>query len=177
MMTSEELISTCSAGHRNALLFVALSKRLLSMFGTKVNEQLRMLEQINSCACHEISPAMIELVEPATDTELQMIDAAMSLDAGDAKLNPSFDVLAKSFRQFCKINPSYIAALRLGAPKAGNSPDAGNVVALNQHKSSVVRYSEPAAAPIPPKQFPKPPSPPEKYSKIAGPMPWDHVDG
>jgi hypothetical protein len=180
MMTDGDLISLCSAGHRHTLLSIAVAKRALTMPGISVNEQLRLLEQINGCACHEISPAMIELIEPASDVEIRMIEAAHSLDAGDAKLSPSFYVLAKSFRQFCRINSSYLAALRLGAPKFANAETSPGLEKNDPIGSPPVRFSDGAATQVSPKseprKFPPPADGPEKYRRIAGPQPWDHYE-
>jgi hypothetical protein len=180
MTSDEDLISTCSAGHRNMLLEIALVKRLLTMPGITVNEQLRLLQQIAGCVCHEISAAMIEVIEPASDVEIRMIDTAMSLD-GEQPRAPSFYVLAKSFRQFCAVNSSYIAALRLGAPKGGNVEIPVLAAEIDPIGSPPMRSREAPATSVPPKsdlsKLPKPAAPPEKYQRLGyGSAPWDDAD-
>jgi hypothetical protein len=61
---------------------------------------------------------MIKLIEPASDAELQMIDAARSLDPkgpakSDATLPPSVHLIADSISHFAKLNVGIRAVIAL----------------------------------------------------------------
>jgi hypothetical protein len=73
-----------------------------------------------------VSREMVAAIEPMSDVEYRMYSEAASLDQGDQKLSPSFSVLTsgQTFRAFCKVNPSYVAALRCGALKSQNAPNS-----------------------------------------------------
>lgn len=174
-MRDDDLISTWPPGYRHALLYISMAKRALATPGTPLNEQMKLLQDINSTIDLFISREMIEVIEPATDIEVRMYGAAASLD-GDAKLSPSFDILAKSFREFCAVNPSFVTALRLGeGQKAQMTTKMPSAEKTDPIGSPPVSYSEPAATSIPPK--PEAKNSPEPLPPMPGAAPWRHPLG
>jgi hypothetical protein len=109
----ESLIAHWPAGRQQDLIWIALAKRVLLDFGTShPAEQLRLLECMHKLA----DPEMVAIIDPAGDTECQIIDAARSLDPPDDKWGrASFDVLtsARVFGHLATLNPSLLAAIKL----------------------------------------------------------------
>jgi len=63
-----------------------------------------------------LSPEMLAIIEPAGDTEMEMMNEARSLDREDDRLGQaSFDVLTswRVFGHFRRLNPSFLAAIKL----------------------------------------------------------------
>jgi hypothetical protein len=114
-MTDDEVISTWPPGYRHTFLCISLAKRALTTPDIKTGEQLKLLQQINDCIDLSVSREMVEIIEPMSDLEFKMYSEAAALDH-DENLAPSFAVLTspQTFRTFSKVNPSYVAALKLG---------------------------------------------------------------
>jgi hypothetical protein len=95
-------------GHAFFCVAIAAAKRCLADVPMLAGERLRVLERINGCVDCHFTHAMISLIEPASDAELAMIDAARSLDPKERKsddpLPPSVHLLAESVEHFAKLN-------------------------------------------------------------------------
>lgn len=70
---TDDAIGLVSHGHKYTFALIALYKRLLQM-PIKDGERFRLLQELNSMTGHEISPAGLALVDPASDPELAIID-------------------------------------------------------------------------------------------------------
>lgn len=101
-------------GYLHILLLAALTKRALQE-KLSVSHRLHFLEKLNCLTDDYLTPYMLSMVEPASDTEFQMIAAARSLDSPDDKAgSASFRVLSTPsvYAHFVALNPSLLAALR-----------------------------------------------------------------
>jgi hypothetical protein len=106
------------------LITIALVKRLILDPRMKAGDRLRALEGITAWIRPSgLTVEMLELVDPASDVEMVMIDAAGELDPKpfpnyeipyppDAiTVPPSFYVLSDSFEHFAKLNKGIAAAI------------------------------------------------------------------
>jgi hypothetical protein len=113
---TDDAIGLVSHGHKYTFALIALYKRLLQM-PIKDGERFRLLQELNSMTGHEISPAGLALVDPASDPELAIIDQANQADVGNDKRSiASFDILSSSrvFRVLLKLNSGMRAAVMIG---------------------------------------------------------------
>jgi len=101
-----------SAGHLCNLLIIAYTKRALA-FPMPGGERLKLLENLNSMTDERYLTAdILATIAPMSDSEIEMMDAALSLDGeGDKGGWASSRALAKTFRLFAELNPSLAAAV------------------------------------------------------------------
>jgi hypothetical protein len=101
------------------LILVAMAKRMLLDPRVKAGDRLRMLEYIHGYVRPSgLTAEMLELVEPTSDAEEEMIAAARSLDphpwpADNYSMPTCFAVLSDSFEHFAKLNAGIRAAIAL----------------------------------------------------------------
>jgi hypothetical protein len=99
------------------LIVIAQVKRLILDPRMKAGDRLHALETITSWARSPgLTVEMLEAVEPASDTEMEMIDAARELDPHPwppdrYSVPASFDVLSDSFEHFKRLNRGIAAAI------------------------------------------------------------------
>jgi hypothetical protein len=106
------------------LITIALVERLILDPRMKAGDRLHALEAITAWIKPSgLTVEMLELVDPASDVEMKMIDAARELDPKpfpnyeipyppDAiTVPPSFYVLSDSFEHFAKLNAGICAAI------------------------------------------------------------------
>jgi hypothetical protein len=90
---------TIASGHCFAMIAIASAKRCLAEMPMTVGQRLRVLEQINGAVDINLTAEMVQLIEPASDLELAMIDAARALDPKESKpddpMPPSLDLLGR----------------------------------------------------------------------------------
>jgi hypothetical protein len=104
------------------LICVALGKRLLLDPGVKAGDRLRVLERMHEYVRPGgLTPEMLELVDPASDTEMSMFMAARSLDPdpwpADNYSVPAFiGVLSESIEHFAELNSGIRAAIERRRP-------------------------------------------------------------
>jgi len=82
----------------------------------KPGKRLKLLELLNSLTDNWLTPEMLAIIAPASDTEMAMVNEARSLDREDDRLGQaSFDVLTswRVFKHFRRLNPSFMAAIKL----------------------------------------------------------------
>jgi hypothetical protein len=82
----------------------------------KAGQRLQFLEWINGQTCTSVTPEMLEMVEPMSETEMKMMHEARSLNRkDDPGGSTSFDVLTSKevFEDFLALNPSLLAAITL----------------------------------------------------------------
>ena len=117
-MTAEEenTVLHFPTGHRHTLLFIAYVKHILVNVEMKAGQRLQFLEWINGQTCTSITPEMLEMIEPMSDTEMKMMHEARSLNRkDDPGGSVSFEVLTSKevFEDFLALNPSLLAAITL----------------------------------------------------------------
>jgi hypothetical protein len=104
-------------GHAFFCVAIAAAKRCLAGLPMTAGARLRTLEQINRAADCHFTTETIQLIEPASDAELQMIDAARSLNPKERKpddpLPPSVHLLAQSIEHFARLNVGIRSVLAL----------------------------------------------------------------
>jgi hypothetical protein len=99
------------------LIMVAMAKRMLLDPRVKAGDRLRMLEYIHGYVRPGgLTAEQLELFDPTSDAEEEMIAEARSLDpkpwpAGNYGMPASFDVLCDSFEHFAKLNAGIRAAV------------------------------------------------------------------
>lgn len=162
---TDDAIGLVSHGHKYTFALIALYKRLLQM-PIKDGERFRLLQELNSMTGHEISPAGLALVDPASDPELAIIDQANQADVGNDKRSiASFDILSSSrvFRVLLKLNSGMRAAVMIGHKHSRNAAvDHVSPAATSSPNRSVDK----------PVERPKPMEPPPGYSWVQ--PPWSH---
>jgi hypothetical protein len=88
-----------TSGHCFMMIAIASAKRCLAEMPMTVGQRLRVLEQINGAVDINLTAEMVQLIEPASDIELAMVDAARALDPKDRKPDdpfpPSFFILGR----------------------------------------------------------------------------------
>jgi hypothetical protein len=72
-------------GHAFIMVATAAAKRVLADVPMTAGERLRVLEQINGAVDINLTAEMVQMIEPASDPELAMIDAARELDPKELK--------------------------------------------------------------------------------------------
>jgi hypothetical protein len=117
-MTAEEedAVTMFPLGYRFTLLWVSYIKHALVNLKMTAGYRLRFLEYIDDAVCLSVSREMVELVQPMSETEIQMIHVARSLDRKDDPAgSASFKVLTSPevFNDFLALNPSLLAAIML----------------------------------------------------------------
>jgi hypothetical protein len=88
-----------TSGHCFMMIAIASAKRCLAEMPMTVGQRLRVLEQINGAVDINLTAEMVQLIEPASDIELAMVDAARALDPKERKpddpMPPSLDLLGR----------------------------------------------------------------------------------
>jgi hypothetical protein len=116
-MTAEEehAVMSLPAGHRFTLLWISYLKHaLVSDPKMPAGYRLRFLEWIDDQRDTFIASDIIEMIEPMSATEVEMMHAAQSLGGkDDPGGQASFKVLTSAdvFADFLKLNPSMLAAI------------------------------------------------------------------
>jgi hypothetical protein len=84
-------------------------------------ERLRILELLHELTDRHFSEAVLAAVEPMSAVEVEMYEAALSLDpASDKARSASFDVLSgDAFLHFAGIKSSLMRAIELAAEQRG----------------------------------------------------------
>jgi hypothetical protein len=137
-----------AAGHALSFIAVALVKRaLLDDTTMNAGDRLRLLEKLNGLTDLNFTAAMLALIDPMSDLELEIYREAKSLDPPRPKkddprslhFQASFEILTspKVFEHFIALNPGLAAAVRLyeqrgeAAPRLVGpaEPDFGDVSA------------------------------------------------
>jgi hypothetical protein len=111
----QKMIAYVPSGYKHILLAIALTKRVLTTCKMKAGEKLQVLEKLNGLTDGYITPEMLAMIEPMSDTEYEMLNEARSLDQPDDKAGrASFDVLTSPdvFEHFVRLNPSLLAAIK-----------------------------------------------------------------
>jgi hypothetical protein len=106
-MTSDGVIEHIPRGHRYAMLCASITKRALAAPKLPPAEKLELLENLNSLPDGQIfTLGMLMAINPATDLEVEMVEAAAGLDGVDAKrCDASFRVLTGSaFAHFASLS-------------------------------------------------------------------------
>jgi hypothetical protein len=115
-MTFEEkdAIDLFPRGHKHTLLFIAYAKHALVNLKMRAGERLQFLEWIDSCVCLTVTREMVEIIQPASVTEMRMIAEAQSLSRDDDRGGfASYKVLTSEevFAEFLALNPSLLRAI------------------------------------------------------------------
>jgi hypothetical protein len=104
-------------GHKFFMIAIAVGKRCLRDAPMTAGERLHHLKQMNGAVDRFLTAEMLQMIEPASDVEIAMIDAARELDRKERKpddpLPPSVHILSRShvFGHFRRLNPGIAAAL------------------------------------------------------------------
>jgi hypothetical protein len=101
-------------GYRATLLVAALTKRAVLTEQCTVGERLELLEGLGRLVDNCFTALVLAVIRPACDTAIAMMREARTLDAPGAHCEASFKVLTSPevFREFLRLNPSLIAAIR-----------------------------------------------------------------
>jgi hypothetical protein len=111
----DRLVLFTPAGYKHFFLWAAYVKRALQ-FELPAGKRLKLLERLNSLTDLYFTPEMLATIEPMSDTEIEMVNEARSLDLEDDRLGQaSFDVLTSQrvFGHFLRLNPSLMTAIKL----------------------------------------------------------------
>ena len=114
-----------SAGHKHTLLFIAYAKHALVNIEMNAGQRLRFLELIHGCIDFTVTQEMVALIEPMSDTEMQMMHEARSLNSeADPAGMVSYRLLTRPdvFGHFLALNPSLLAAIMLHQKKFDGPP-------------------------------------------------------
>jgi hypothetical protein len=115
-MDDDELsVLQAPTGYLHLMLWAAAAKRAL-LFDMPAGKRLQLLEKLNGLTDNYFTPEMLAAITPMSDTEMEMVNEARSLDREDDRLGQaSFDVLTswRVFGHFRRLNPSYLAAIKL----------------------------------------------------------------
>jgi hypothetical protein len=118
MTADERLIVHTPVGYRYTMVFVAHVKRALVSCEMPVGARLQMLEAINGSVDSYFTAAALAAIEPACDTEAQMIEECLKIEDGKG-----LDLLAswEVFGHLLALNPSLLAAIKLSAGRAATA--------------------------------------------------------
>ena len=107
-------------GYRYLMICAALTKRALLAPNLPPAEKLDLLENLNALSDSVFTPAMLVAIEPMTNVEIQMYEAAAGLDGrDDERCTASFDVLTRNaFAHFAHL--SLAPAIELMGLREGN---------------------------------------------------------
>lgn len=98
------------SGHLFSLANVAYFKRALLTLEMTAGERMRFLEGIGSCVHGCVTQEAVEVIEPACNTAMQMLQELNKVDR--AQRSQAFSK-GGIFRLLAKLNPSLLSALRL----------------------------------------------------------------
>ena len=122
-------------GHRHSFWVVVIGKFILQTGQLSADENLRVLESLHSLCEKDalyggyLSKEVLAMIEPASQAEFDIWNAASSLDTSDLKAE-SFAVLtdAETFDILVQLNPSILRAIhRANELKEGNKPGASGI--------------------------------------------------
>jgi hypothetical protein len=104
-------------GHRYSMITAALIKRVLVDPKLPPTEKLEFLEKLDALPDDIFTRAVLVAIQPMTDAEASMVDAAASLDgADDKRCDASFKILTgQAFRHFASLSLAPAIAL-MGKP-------------------------------------------------------------
>jgi hypothetical protein len=122
-----------AAGQIFSFIAVAATKRTLQDDTTmKAGDRLRLLEKLNGLTDLNFTAAMLALIDPMSDLELEIYREAKSLDPPRPKkddpssvyFQASFEILTspKVFEHFIALNPGLAAAVRLCEQRGEAAP-------------------------------------------------------
>jgi hypothetical protein len=116
LSAEQKMIAHIPVGYKFNLLLIALIKRALKC-KMSAGERLQILERLNGMTDGYITPEMLAMIEPAGNTEFEIIKEAQSLDTTADRCEASFAVLTMPdvFEKFLCLNPSLLAAIKLTA--------------------------------------------------------------
>ena len=121
----DKLVVHTPSGYQHMLLMAAYAKRGLQ-YEMPAGKRLQLLEKLNGLTDNYFTPEMLAIIEPMSDTEMEMMHEAKSLDREDDRLGQAFKVLTswRVFGHFRRLNPSYLAAIKLRSQMtaAGTTP-------------------------------------------------------
>jgi hypothetical protein len=127
-MTAEEenAVLHFPTGYRHTLLFIAYVKHILVNVEMKAGQRLLFLEWINGQTCQVITPEMLEMIQPMSDTEMKMMYEAQSLSRKDDLGGlASFRILTgEVFEDFLALNPSLLVAIMWNNKQWNTAPAA-----------------------------------------------------
>lgn len=111
----ERHVVNVPVGYLYTLVIVAYTKRALVSSKTPVGERLRMLEAINGFVDGYFTEAALAAIEPARETEAEMIAECLNVDEGEPRRGKGLDLLAswEVFGHLLALNPSLLAAIKL----------------------------------------------------------------
>jgi hypothetical protein len=117
-MTPEEerAVRHFPCGYKHTLLFIAYCKYGLVNCEMRAGQRLQFLEWVNRQVDLIVTADMLATIEPASITEVKMMDEALSLDREDDPAGMgSFRVLTSAdvFADFLRLNPSLLKAIML----------------------------------------------------------------
>jgi hypothetical protein len=117
-MTPEEerAVRHFPCGYKHTLLFIGYCKYGLVNCEMRAGQRLQFLEWVNRQVDLIVTADMLATIEPASVTEVKMMDEALSLDRdGEPAGMASFRVLTSPdvFADFLRLNPSLLKAIML----------------------------------------------------------------
>ena len=146
MTPQENAVLMFPAGYKCVLLFIAYVKHALVNIEMRAGERLQFLEFIDGCVGFAVTQEMVALIKPMSDTEVEMMHEARSLNREDDKPgSASFAMLTRPdvFGHFLALNPSLLAAIMLYQKKFDVPP-----VTFTQDAPRTIPNS--ASVPVPP---------------------------
>jgi hypothetical protein len=119
----ERTVVYAPVGRLHELLVIAYTKYAIERVKMPRGERAMLLQQLNDLVAKLphgfLSAEMLATIQPMSDTEVQMMHEARSLDPKDCKSGKaSFDVLTnlRTFSIFVTLNPSLLTALKMRWP-------------------------------------------------------------
>lgn len=106
-------------GYRFTMIAVAMLKRAVLDEQTPPADRVRFLEGMSRWIDVHFTEEMLRMIEPAGDTECQIVHEVMSLDRGreisDRIVSGTLNILTSErvFSHICTLNPSIPAAIKL----------------------------------------------------------------
>ena len=126
LSADDRLVVHTPPGYQHLMPWAAYAKRALQ-FEMPAGSRLKLLEQLNNLTDLYFTPEMLATIEPMSDTEIEMMNEARSLDREEHRLGQACFMVLTSWRvfgHFRRLNPSYLAAIKLRQQMtaAGNAP-------------------------------------------------------
>lgn len=106
---NEALIEFIPVGYRYSMIGIAVTKRALGDERLPAGEKLDLLEKLHGYADGQyITPAMLAVIEPASNAEVAIVNAAVSLDGDSERGSASYNVLVRDevFSLFRSVFPA-----------------------------------------------------------------------
>jgi hypothetical protein len=158
-MTNEDehAVVHTSAGHRYTMIIAAYVKRALTICPGTANEQLQCLQSLNGLVDVNFTAEALQVIEPACDTFIEMVDEAMRANKDPNRCNESFAILTSPevFRHLLQLNPSLLEAIRIGDRGRGPATEPAPAAAAAVPPARVNALSEYAPWPARPNGQPQ----------------------